>query len=122
MIVRFTKRKMQPGVGALEMKGSIHAGAECARLEQEVDEMIAAHETRVIFDMAGVTHIDSAAIGTIVRCLTKLKKAGGTLRIAAAQPMILYSLKITRLDSLIEMFPSADEAAQGFETGNPPTR
>src|SRR6202043_1967908 len=98
MIVRFMKRKMQPGVGALEMKGSIHAGAECARLEQEVDEMIAAHETRVIFDMAGVTHIDSAAIGTIVRCLTKLKKAGGTLRIAAAQPMILYSLKMTRLD------------------------
>src|ERR1700686_1929916 len=109
-------------MAALEMKGSIHAGAECARLEQELDKILAANKTRVIFDMAGVTHIDSAAIGTIVRCLTKLKKAGGTLRIAAAQPMILYSLKMTRLDSLIEMFSSADEAAQGFETGNPPTR
>ena len=114
MIVRFMKRKMQPGVGALEMKGSIHAGAECARLEQEVDEMIAMGETRIIFDMAGITHIDSAAIGTMVKSLTKLKRAGGGLRIASAQPMIVYSLKMTKLDTLIEMFPTADEAAAGF--------
>lgn len=101
-------------MGALEMKGSIHAGAECARLEKEVDAMLAAHETRVIFDMAGVTHIDSAAIGTIVKCLTKVKRSGGKLRIATAQPMIQYSLKMTKLDTLIEMFSSVDEAAEGF--------
>ena len=118
MIVRFTKRTLRPGIGALDMKGSIHAGAECARLEQEVDEMIAAQETRVIFDMAGVTHIDSAAIGAIVKCFTKLKRAGGSLRIAAAQPMIIYSLKMTKLDTLIEMFPTAEEAAAGFDPGN----
>ena len=41
-------------MAALEMKGSIHAGAECARLEKELDEIIAARETRVIFDMAVV--------------------------------------------------------------------
>jgi anti-anti-sigma factor len=117
MIARFTKRTVRPGIGALDMKGSIHAGAECARLEQEVDEMIAAQETRVIFDMASVTHIDSAAIGAIVKCFTKLKRAGGSLRIAAAQPMIIYSLKMTRLDTLIEMFPTADEAATGFNAG-----
>jgi anti-anti-sigma factor len=101
-------------MAALEMKGSIHGGAECARLEKEVDGMIAARETRVIFDMAGVTHIDSAAIGMIVRCFTKLKKASGKLRIATAQPMIIYSLKMTKLDTLIEMFPSVDQAAEGF--------
>jgi anti-anti-sigma factor len=76
--------------------------------------MIAVRETRVIFDMAGVTHADSAAIGAIVRGVSKLKNAGGGLRIAPAQPMIAYSLKLTKLDRLIEMFPSADQAAQGF--------
>ena len=101
-------------MAALEMKGSIHAGAECTRLEQELDKILAANETRVIFDMAGVTHIDSAAIGTIVRCLTKIKKAGGNLRIATPQPMIIYSLKMTKLDTLIELFPTVDQAAEGF--------
>jgi anti-anti-sigma factor len=114
VILDFTKRILQPGLIALEMKGSIHCGPECARLEGEVDAMIAARETRVIFDMAGVTHADSAAIGAIVRCVSKLKNAGGGLRIAAAQPMITYSLKLTKLDRLIEMFPSVDQAAIGF--------
>ena len=99
---------------ALEMRGSIHCGPECARLEREVEGMIAARQTRVIFDMAGVSHADSAAIGAIVRCLTKLKSAGGALRIAAAQPMIEYSLKLTRVDILIEIFPTVDQAAKGF--------
>ncbi len=96
------------------MKGSIHAGPECARLEREVDGMIAARETRVIFDMGGVTHADSAAIGAIVRCLAKLKNAGGGLRIAAVQPMIHHCMKLTKVDLLIKTFPTVDQAAEGF--------
>ena len=113
MILDFTKRTLQPGMTALVIRGSIHCGPECARLEREVDGMIAARETRVIFDMAGVTHADSAAIGAMVRCLTKLKRAGGALRIAAAQSMIEHSLKLTKVDMLIEMFPTVDQAAKG---------
>ena len=114
MILDFTKRILQPGMTALEMRGSIHCGPECTQLEREVDGMIAARQTRVIFDMAGVSHADSAAIGAIVRCLTRLKSAGGALRIAAAQPMVEYSLRLTKVDILIEIFPTVDQAAKGF--------
>jgi anti-anti-sigma factor len=113
-MIDFAKRALQPGVTVLEMKGSIHSGPECAQLEREVDGMIVAQQTRVIFDMAGVTHADSAAIGAIVRCFTKLKSAGGALRIAAAHPMIEHSLKLTKVDMLIEMLPTVDKAAKGF--------
>jgi anti-anti-sigma factor len=112
----FKKTSAPSGVTILAIKGSIHCGPECARLEEAVDAMIAAHETRVIFDMAGVTHADSAAMGSIVRCLAKLKKAGGNLHIAAAQSMIDYSLKLTRIDKLIEMFPTVTEAAASFSS------
>jgi anti-anti-sigma factor len=114
MILEFTKRTVQPGVTALVMRGSIHCGPECARLEREVDAMIAALDTRVIFDMAGVTHADSAAIGAIVRCFAKLKSAGGGLRIAAAQSMVDHSLKLTKVDRVIEIFSTVEQAALGF--------
>jgi anti-sigma B factor antagonist len=114
MILQFTKQQIEPGVTALVIKGSIHCGPECARLEKQVDELIGSSEYRVIFDMAGVTHMDSAAIGALVRCLTKLKKAGGGLRMACAQPMVDYSLKLTKLDKLIPNFKSVGEAAAGF--------
>lgn len=114
MILEITRRTIQPGTIALEIKGSIHAGPECAKLGQEVDKLIASSETRVIFDMSGVTHADSAAIGVIVKCLTKLKDANGALRIACVQPMVDYSLKLTKVDQVIEIFPSVDQAAKGF--------
>lgn len=107
---------------ALEIKGSIHTGPECARLGQEVDKLIDARETRVIFDMSGVTHADSAAIGAIVKCFTKLKGANGALRIACAQPMVDYSLKLTKVDRVIELFPSVDQAVKGFSVPDASTR
>ena len=56
MILEFRKRPLGAGVTALEIKGNIHCGPECARLEREVDAMIAAQETRVVLDMGQVTH------------------------------------------------------------------
>ena len=114
MILDITKRTIQPGTIVLEIKGSIHSGPECDRLCQEVDKLIEAKETRVIFDMSGVTHADSAAIGAIVKCFTKLKAANGALRIASVLPMVDYSLKLTKVDRVIEIFPSVDQAAKGF--------
>ena len=114
MILQITKRSVEPGTIVLEITGSIHCGPECAKLGQEVDKLIEARETRVIFDMSGVTHADSAAIGAIVKCFTKLKSANGALRIACAQPMVDYSLKLTKVDRVIEIFPSVDQAAKGF--------
>jgi len=114
MILQFAKQQIEPGVIALVIKGSIHCGPECARLEKQVDELIGNRETRVIFFFFCVTHMDSAAIGSLVRCLTKLKSAGGGLRMACAQPMVDYSLKITKLDKLLPNFQSVREAAAGF--------
>jgi anti-anti-sigma factor len=120
MILQFTRRSIQPGTTAIEMKGSIHSGPECVRLAKEVDDLIAARETLIIFDMSGVTHADSSAIGAIVKCLTKLKRANGALRIAAAHPMIHHSLKLTKVDQLIELFPTVDQAAANFSAPPPP--
>jgi anti-anti-sigma factor len=122
VILQITKRTVQPGTIVLEIKGSIHSGPECARLGQEVDKLIEARETHVIFDMSGVTHADSAAIGAIVKCFTKLKAANGGLRIASVQPMVDYSLKLTKVDRVIDIFPSVDQAAQGFSVPDASTR
>jgi len=118
MILKFTKRELEPGLAVLAIQGNIHCGPECARLEREVEAMIAANETRVIFDMSGVTHADSAAIGSIVRCLAKLKESGGGLRIAGAQSMIDYSLKLTKVDKIIEMFGTVEQAQAGFASAS----
>jgi len=60
--------------------------------------------------MAGVTHADSAAIGSMCGAWGS---CGGGRRaaVAAVQSMIGHSLKLTKVDQVIEVFSTVDAAA-----------
>jgi anti-sigma B factor antagonist len=110
--MEFTKRQIRPGVVVVEMTGSIRIGPNCQEIEQVVEDLIRRHETRVIFDLSGVSFIDSSGIGTLVRSLTKLKKLGGTLRLTGVKGMVEGVFKLTQIDKVFEIYPTASEASQ----------
>jgi anti-anti-sigma factor len=108
------KQQLKPGVTVVQMKGSIHSGPDCRRVESEVEELAKAKQLHVIFDLTGVTHIDSAAIGSLVKCLTTLKRAQGELRMAGVTGMLEGTLRLTKVDKVIAIFPTAADAAVNF--------
>jgi anti-sigma B factor antagonist len=110
--MEFTKKQIRPGVVVLEMTGSIRIGPNCRQIEQAVDDLIRQQQTQVIFDFSGVSFIDSSGIGTLVRSLTKLKKLGGTLRLTGVKGMVDGVLKLTQIDKVLEIYPTASEALQ----------
>jgi anti-anti-sigma factor len=107
-----TKKHIRPGVVVLEMTGSIRIGPNCRQLDQQVDELIRQNERWVIFDLSGVTFVDSAGIGTIVKSLGRLKELGGTLRLAGVKGMVEGVLKLTQIIKVIEVYPTAADASQ----------
>jgi anti-anti-sigma factor len=119
VILELTKGHLGDGVALLTWRGSIHTGPDCRRLEHEVEELIQHKHTRVIFDFTGLTHIDSSAIGSVVRCFTKLKAEGGSLRLAGCTGMIEASLRLAQLHRIIESFPTAVAAAETFPPAKP---
>jgi anti-sigma B factor antagonist len=112
--LHFKRNEIQPGLTALAIAGSIHCGPECVQLEAEVDSLIAEKQTRLIFDLTGVSTMDSAAIGVVVRCLKKLKSAGGDLRLACAPPIIARSLEQTKVNKIVATYRTIAEAAREF--------
>ena len=114
MILLIAKSSPKQGVAVLQMKGSIHSGPDCRRVEQETEHLIGAKEHFVIFDLSEVTHIDSAAIGSIVRCFSRLKSSGGYLRLAGCTGMIEASIRLTQLHKVLEMYPTAAAAAENY--------
>ena len=102
--------QLERGVEVLEMTGSILAGLDCESVEKEVATLIQGGKTRVIFDLTRVRHIDSAAIGSIVRCLSRLRRAQGDLRLAGAGSMVEGTLKLTQLDRIIGVYPTVAAA------------
>ncbi len=101
------------GVVVLELSGGIVSG-RCTALEEQVMALAAGGHTRVVMDVTGITFLDSAGVGTIVACLTKLKKAGGDLRIAGATGKAEAVLKMTQVDQVIRFFPTFEAALADF--------
>ena len=114
MILILNKIYPKQGLAVLQMKGSIHSGPDCRRLEQETETLIGAKETFVIFDLSDVTHMDSSAIGSIVRCYSRLKGVGGVLRLAGCKGMIDASIKLTQLHKVLDLYPTLSAAAENF--------
>jgi anti-anti-sigma factor len=114
VIFLLNKTNPKPGLTVLRMEGSINSGPDCRRLEQETETLIGAKQTFVIFDLSDVTHIDSSAIGSIVRCYARLKTAGGLLRLAGCTGMIDASIRLTQLHRVLELYPTASAAAENF--------
>ena len=113
-MMEFVKKQIRPGVFELAMTGSIRVGPNCREIDQALEEIIRLNGTCVVFDFSGVSFIDSAGIGTLVRSLSRLKKLGGTLRLAGVKSMVAGVLKLSQLDQIIEIFPTGEAAAQGL--------
>jgi anti-sigma B factor antagonist len=114
MILTIGRKQIEPDIAVLEMNGRIVLGNDAKNVEWKLAELLKENQKKVVFDLGGVTVLDSTGVGIIVMCYAKLKKSGGALRIAGAQAMVDETLRVTSVDKLIEFYPSVAEAAVGF--------
>jgi anti-sigma B factor antagonist len=112
--VEITKKEMKPGVVVLELVGPLQMGVECTRLQLAIDDLLREKQSRVVLDLSKVTKLDSGGLGKLVDCFSRLKSAGGTLRLAGTTGMIEGVLKMAHADRFFKSYPTALEAADSF--------
>jgi len=118
MILLINRKQAQPDIDVLEMNGRIVLGNDAKTVEWKVDELLKEGRKHIIFDLAGVTVLDSTGLGILVMCYARMKKAGGVLHIAGAQGMVEQTLRMTNVDRLIELYPSVAAASSDFSDAN----
>ncbi len=111
-MMNLKRKEIRPGIVVLEVNGRIGGDQDCQRIREEVDLLVHKDQTRVIFDLSSVHYIDSAAVGTIVRSFCSLKNSGGWLRLAGLKSMVEGVLKLTGVDRVIGIYPTAIDASQ----------
>jgi anti-sigma B factor antagonist len=114
MLEIHTKR-LAPDIVVLEITGRITIGRECKQLEWATDSLIREkQEKKIIFDLTGVTHIDSTGVGIIVMSAGQAKDAGGQLRLAGVNQHIEHVLKLTSVDKIVACNATVADAAGAF--------
>ena len=115
MILNVERKKVEPDIAVIEMTGRITMGSDSQKIEWGLAELLKDNQKKVIFDLTEVTFLDSSGIGILVMCHAKLKKVGGSLRIAGARGMVEETLELTSVNKIVHLYPTVAEAAQGFQ-------
>ena len=106
-------KNVTPDIVVLEVAGRITMGRDCKELEWSTEKLVRENRKKVVFDLSGVTHIDSTGIGIIVMCAGQLKQAGGKLNVCA-QGHVGQVLRLTSIDKVVDLHPTVVAATAGF--------
>ncbi len=114
MLLQIDTKQVEPDVTVLTFSGKITLGRESQRIEMLVKDLLHQNHKKLVFDLAGVTYIDSTGLGIITFCSAEAQTSGGALRIAGASGIAEKLFQVTKLDKIISLYPTVEQACQNF--------
>ncbi|MGB9595481.1 MAG: STAS domain-containing protein [Candidatus Poribacteria bacterium] len=94
-------------------------GDSTPEFRDEIECQINSGVKWIILDLAEVPLLDSSALGTIIMAYLKLKEKNGKLAILYAQKNVIDVFKITKLNSIFEIYDDIQEALKSVQTVSP---
>jgi anti-sigma B factor antagonist len=98
----------------LSLEGQLDA-LTAGSMKPIVDDLMAAKATNIVFDLRKVTLIDSSGVGAIVSVFKRTRAWSGDTRISGLATQPLEVFKLLKLDKVIHIFNSAEQAISSFK-------
>ena len=102
------------GVAVVDLSGKITLGEGSVRLRDAVARLLAAGETQIVLNLAGVLYVDSSGIGELVSRHMTTRHAGGRLVLLSLPRKIRELLQMTKLLDLFEIYEEEERAIVSF--------
>lgn len=98
----------------LDVHGALKMGDAEQAFRDSVQEVLAGGTKHLAVNLAGVPELDSSGIGALVRAYSSTKHAGGKCRLFGAPKRVRQTLKMVRLDTVLELVDDEDAALAGL--------
>ena len=102
------------GVTILTLSGRVTLGDESNQLRTSIKELLKHGRKRLVLDLAEVSYIDSAGLGTLVAAYTSTRSEGGEVRLASVTRRFDELLNITKLVTIFSVYDTVAEAVKSF--------
>jgi len=113
-----TVEKEVNGVTVLELAGRVTLGEESNQLRTKLKDLLSQGKTRLVLDLAEVTYIDSAGLGTLVAGFTSAQNQGANLKLANLTKRFNEQLNITKLVTVFDVYDSVQDAVKSFQSAS----
>jgi anti-sigma B factor antagonist len=97
-------KQLDSGIAVVTIAGRLAMGGETERLDAAVKGLLQQDQKKFVLDITMLDYVDSSGLGMLVSCLTNVKKAGGELKLAGANPRIRRIFAMTGVDTMMPMF------------------
>ena len=115
--MKYSEKNIE-GLPVFELEGKIIGGSECDDLCDRMMEVIATGQSNLVVDFQKVQWMNSAGIGMMIQCVTRLRRDGGDLHFLGVHDKIGYYFRITKLDTVLKIYNIIDEVLNQL----PPTK
>jgi anti-anti-sigma factor len=110
--MEISHKDIAPGVVAIAIAGKVKMGPSSEPITQVVEEMLRQGKRLIVFDLSGVTSIDSTGIGRFISSYNKVLADGGQMRMAAASGHVFDAFHISLLDTVFRFYATVEDAAK----------
>ncbi len=102
------------GRAAILKISGIMVDPDALALNEKVKELMERQIRHIVLEMSAIRLMNSCfGLGVIAGCWASVSRAGGKMTIANPSPKVLQLLKITRLDEILEVAESVEDALAG---------
>ncbi len=113
MALRMTDREVN-GVNVIDLEGRIVLGEESNSFRERVKGLLAAGKKKIVLNLANVSYIDSAGLGTLVATFHSARSQGATLKLANLGQKFKEVLQVTKLMTVFDTYDNEAAAVQSF--------
>ncbi len=102
------------GVTVIDLEGRIVLGEESNSFRERVKSLLAAGKKKIVLNLANVSYIDSAGLGTLVATFHSARSQGATLKLANLGQKFKEVLQVTKLMTVFDTYENEPAAIQSF--------
>jgi anti-sigma B factor antagonist len=111
MALQIHHTEVRPGTVVIALAGKMMVGSGSEQVATLVDELLAQGAKTIIFDLGGLTALDSTGVGQFISSFNRIAGMGGDMRMAGATGHVFRTFHVSMLDRMFRFYPTAEEAA-----------
>jgi anti-sigma B factor antagonist len=115
MPVKMTNSEVD-GVSVVRLDGRIVLGEESNSLRERLKSLVAEGKKKIVLNMAKITYIDSAGLGTLVAAHVSAKTQGASVRLSHLGQKFHEVLQMTKLLTVFDVYDAEAAAVSSFQS------
>ncbi len=101
-------RDVRANCQIIRLTGLLDAFSE-PTFRKVISRLVDEGPAHLIFDLSAIDFVDSSGVGALVQLVKKAKDCGGSLQLVA-NPRVLQTVKLVRLENFLSLRKSVEEA------------